>query len=126
MAAAHHQIEVVKLLTGVVEGGLDDGMLRVVDEHHHVRALQRRAGAYLGAGRHALGHGALRGADEALAAGSEIVLFQIDAGQQALAGAGGRLPPGEDEAVRHGHAHSVAEVDAHGAVDLADALPALL
>ena len=126
VTAARHQIEVVKLLTGVVKGGLDDGMPGVVNEHHHVRAFEGRAGAYLGAGRHALGHGALRGADEAFAAGGEIVLLQIDAGQQAIAGAGGRLPPGEDEAVRHGHAHGIAKVDAHGAVDLADALLALL
>ena len=125
MAAAHHQIEVVKLRAGVGEGGLDDSMPGVVDEHHHVRALQGGTGAYLGAGRHALGHGALRGAYEALAAGRKVILLQVHAGQQALAEAGGRLPPREHEALWHGHAHSVAEVDAHGAVDLAYAVLAL-
>ncbi len=91
VAAVLHQVEVIDLLHAVGRGGqrLDDGLIGIVDQQHHMGQLDGRVAAHAGARGDTVEHGALGGADQGAGAGGEIVLRP---GRPCRSGRGGSLP----------------------------------
>ena len=125
VAAVLHQVEVVDLFHGVGCGGqrLDNGLVGIVDQQHDVGQLDGRVAAHLGAGRDAIQHGALGGADQGAGAGGEIIGIQIHHTDQAVADlAVGLLALDVDQGVGQRLEHTVGQVLLHGVVDILDVL----
>ena len=125
VAAVFHEVEVVDHLHAVGRGGqrLDDGLIGIVDEQHDVGQLDGRVAAHLGAGRDAIQHGALGGADQGAGAGGEIIGIQIHHTDQAVADlAVGLLALDVDQGVGQRLEHAVGQVLLHGVVDILDVL----
>ena len=113
--AVQHQRKIVQALQRFGEERLDHRAPRVVDQHHDVRQLQRRALAHPNPRRQALQNGALGGPNQGLGAGVEIVVLQIQRHDQAPAGpAPRRLPLHPHQAGRLRDQDALGQIAAHG------------
>ena len=125
VAAVLHQVEVVDLFHGVGCGGqrLDNGLVGIVDQQHHMGQLDGRVAAHLGPGRNAIQHGALGGTDQCAGAGGEIVSVQVHHTDQAVADlAVGLLALDVDQGIGQRLEHAVGQVLLHGVIDILDVL----
>ena len=71
MAAVLHQVEVIQLLHGIGcrRQRLDDGLIGIVYQQHHMGQLDGSVAAYLGTGRDAIQHCPLGGTNQGAGAG---------------------------------------------------------
>ena len=125
VAAPEHQVKVVHLLHGVHGGGdgLDAGLVRVVDEEHHVGQLDGGVLPHPDPGRDALQHRTLGGPDQGAGAGGVVVLLQVHSGHQAVADlAVGLGALDVDDGVRAGLEDVPGQIVLHRAVDVGDVL----
>ena len=121
VAAVLHEIEIIDLLERILLRGdrLDELLVVVVAEHQHVRQLDGRVAADTLAGRDALRHGALGGADGAGRAGGVVIRVEVDHADKALAdGAVLQRALDIDKAVGVDCEHAVFHVFFHRGVDL--------
>ena len=125
MAAVLHQVKVIHHFHLIGSGGkgLDNGLLGVVDEQHHMGQLNGSVAAHTGAGRNAILHGGLGGTDEGAGAGGKIIGVQVHHTHQTMTDlAVGLLTLDVDQGVGQGLEHAVSHVLVHGLVDLRDEL----
>lgn len=125
MAAVLHQVEIIHLLHPLGSGsqGLNNGLVRIVDQQHHMGQLDGRVAAHLGPGRNAIQHGALGGTDQCAGAGGEIVSIQVHHTDQAVADlAVGLLALDVDQGVGQRLEHAVRQILLHGVIDILNVL----
>ncbi len=125
VAAVLHQVEVIELLHGTGGSGqrLNDGLAGVIDEQHDVGQLDGGVAADAGAGRDAIQHRTLGGADQRTGAGGEVVGVQIHHADKAVADAAvGLLTLDVEQGVGQRLEHAVCHVLAHGGVDIVNIL----
>ena len=124
MAAAKHEVEIIKLRFGVCSfcKRLDDRAFRVVDQNENVRQLERRVLADAQPGRNALHDRAFRSADERFGAAAVIVLLKVERHDEAAAGLAIHGAAYEHEALALAFKRAFRHVAVHGSVDRGDAL----
>ena len=125
VAAVFHEVEVVDLLHAVGRSSqrLDDSLIGIVDQQHDVGQLDGSVAADTGAGRDAIQHGALGGADQGAGAGGEIVLVEVDHADQAVADLAVALAALDvDERILECLKDVLLEILVHGGVDVGDEL----
>ena len=84
-AAAQHQLDVVGFFEIFQEERFDNRALRIVDQHHDMRRLQRRLLPHLYPRRQATLVGALGGADQLLGPVAIIILLKVERDDQPFA-----------------------------------------
>ena len=125
MAAVLHQVEVIQGLHGTGSGGqrLDDGLVGVVDQQHHMGQFDGCVAAYAGPGRDTIQHGALSSADQRAGAGRKVIGVQVHHADQAVTDlAVGLLALNVDQGIGQRLKHAVSDVLAHGVVDVLNVL----
>ena len=125
VAAVLHQVEIIHLLHPLGSGsqGLNNGLVRIVDQQHHVGQLDGRVAAHLGPGRNAIQHGALGGTDQCAGAGGEIVSVQVHHTDQAMTDlAVGLLALDVDQGIGQRLEHAVRQILLHGVIDILNVL----
>ena len=125
VAAVLHQVEVIDHLHAVSGSGegLDDGLLGVINEQHHVGQLNGSVAAHPGTGRNTILNGGLGSADQGAGAGGEVVSIQVHHTYQAVADlAVGLLALHIDQGVAQGLEHALVHIFLHGGVDVPNEL----
>ena len=125
MAAVLHQVEVIQLLHGIGcrRQRLDDGLIGIVYQQHHMGQLDGSVTAHLGTGRDAFQHCPLGGTDQGAGAGGEVVGVQIHHADEAMADASvGLLALHIDQGILQRPEYAVLQILLHGGVDAGDVL----
>ena len=116
--AAEHQLRLVQGWQIFLRQRLNQRHAGVIEQHHHMRALQRRSAANAHPRRNARENRSLRRAHRRMGAGRKVVLIQVEPAHKPQPLAALRRAPDEDKAICHPlHKRAAGQIARHGLSD---------